>query len=637
MMQPGKKLAFKLVLSVSFVTATIFLVMLAYNYRISRKLLDENIRENVSHITRYAVNRIEGVLISAMTIPENLAVLVGDFNYTEAEIRQFLKKVVQHNDEIIGSCLAFEPYAFDPDEKYFAPYYYKAGDSVRYENLGTGEYDYFFWDWYQIPARLNTPVWSEPYFDEGGANVVMTTYSVPFYKDGDLAGIATVDVSLEWLKAYISRIKILETGYAFVISRNGRIISHPADSLIMNESIFSLAEENNDPEIRKAGKAMIRGESDYIPFPSLILDEKAYLYYRPLPATGWSLAVVLSEEALLADLHRLNRDLLIIGIAGIFLLVLSVVVISNRITHPLRKLASATVRIGRGNFDVELPVNRSDDEIGQLNASICRMQQELKTYVENLRTATAAREKIESELKIARDIQQGIIPKIFPPFPDRKDLDVYAVLEPARDVGGDLYDFFFIDDRHLCFAIGDVSGKGIPASLMMAITRTLLRARVTRLERPETIVALMNRELCRDNDKAMFVTMFLGIIDLDSGTISYCNAGHNYPCLVRKGKALEKLDQTHGTPLGSFEKMSYGSGSVRFCAGDLLVLYTDGVTEAMDINDALYGEERLVRFLKSKSFEGPEEVTLSLVEDVREFSGLAEQSDDITILAIQHQ
>jgi sigma-B regulation protein RsbU (phosphoserine phosphatase) len=290
--------------------------------------------------------------------------------------------------------------------------------------------------------------------------------------------------------------------------------------------------------------------------------------------------------------------------------------------------------IGQGDFNTQLPNIRSQDEIGQLNMAVGRMQEELKDYMNNLQETTAAKEKIESELQIARDIQLGIIPKIFPPFPERDNLDLYAILEPARDVGGDLYDFFFIDENRLCFAIGDVSGKGVPASLFMAITRTLLRGRMGTRFSAHEVVAAMNNELCLENENAMFVTLFLGILDVETGALNYCNAGHNYPFILNRAGQVIELKATHGTPLGAMPDMVFGKSHIQLTDGDTIFLYTDGVSEAIDVDENQYTEVRIKEKLSQFKDAKPETITRSLVNDLDNFVGKAEQFDDITMLVI---
>lgn len=633
-------LGFKLALYIISTTVVISGTMFWLNHTTSRSLLMKNVRENAQNLTQANVNRIEGRLNKVAKIPENEAHVLEQFKFNRTGLKDYVELIVSSNEDIFGSCVAWEPYRFLEDSLYFAPYYYRDGDSLRYESLGGEDYQYFYQDWYQIPAITQIPAWSEPYFDEGGGNIIMSTYSVPFYefKDGnkEFSGVVTVDISLEWLDELLASMKIFESGYAFLISSNGTIIAHPQENIEMNQTIFSVAEENNRPELREVGRKMIKGESGFLEYESIYTGKVGYMLYKPLASTGWSLVMVFPKDELFADLNELNERLLAVGIIGLGLLLFTIMLISQRITRPLTHLAKITQNIGGGNFDVELPDVHGKDEIAQLNHSIGQMQDELGNYFTDLKDTTAAKERIESELKIAHDIQQGIIPKIFPPFPDREDVDLYAILDPARDVGGDLYDFFFLDDYKLCFAIGDVSGKGVPASLFMAITRTLLRAKAQNDMAVQDIVKSMNLELCQGNENSMFVTFFLGIIDLKTGHVDYCNAGHNHPWLLNENGTIQEVKGTHGTPLGIFDDIDYKSGQITLNKCDSIVMFTDGITEAMDKNDALFTDQRLADFLKDYTRKSPKTITMDLLREVKAFAHDAVQSDDITILSLTY-
>ena len=640
-MLKNKSIAFRLRLFILLGIVVIFSTIMWIDYNSSRNILMNNVRQNASNLAQSTVHIIEGVLVAAEKIPDNVAPLLEYTQYDEDEIKNFLMPIVKHNDEIFGSCVAFEPYGYDSDKHYFAPYYYKDGDSVSYKILGNEDYDYFHWDWYEEPKKLGKSVWTEPYYDEDGGNIIMATYSVPFYRKQDdqkaFTGIVTVDIDLSWLSSIIDSLNITRSGYAYLLSKEGTFLSHPDQSLIMNESIFTLADKFNNEELRRIGEEMTSGKSGFIPFKPITLEGDAWLYYTNLPNSGWSIAIVFPEDELLADLHDLFTTLVALALGGILLIFIVITLISQRITHPIEKLAKVTAKFGSGQFDVKLPKVRRNDEIGQLTNSFEVMREELKKYIKNLEETTAAKNRIESELKIAHDIQQGIIPKIFPPFPERDDVDLYAVLDPAKEVGGDLYDFFFLDDNHLVFAIGDVSGKGVPASLFMAITRTLLRAKAVGDISPSEIVSNINKDLCIDNDNAMFVTFFLGILNLKTGDLDFCNAGHNYPYILKSGLPPAQLKQTHGTPLGLFEEIKYKSGSMKIDKGDALVLFTDGIPEAMDIDGNLFGDPKLEALLAEFDKDhSPKGITKKLLEETKTFETGAGQSDDITILVLTY-
>jgi phosphoserine phosphatase RsbU/P len=254
---------------------------------------------------------------------------------------------------------------------------------------------------------------------------------------------------------------------------------------------------------------------------------------------------------------------------------------------------------------------------------------------ERERLAAAQKERIEGELSVARDIQHGIVPAIFPPFPERSDLDLYATLAPAREVGGDLYDFFLRDDDQLCLAVGDVSGKGVPASLFMAVTITLLREVGHRDLDPAEVLRIVNAPLCRDNDRAMFVTLFFAVCDVKTGALAYSTGGHCRPILMRDGRP-ELLPRTGGAGLGVSERIVFETGTAHLKPGDSLVLYSDGVTEAMNAHGAMFGEERLLATLSdAPAGADARQLLEALHRAVLGFAGGAEQSDDITLVAFR--
>ena len=254
---------------------------------------------------------------------------------------------------------------------------------------------------------------------------------------------------------------------------------------------------------------------------------------------------------------------------------------------------------------------------------------------EAYRIIESQKERMQKELNVGREIQMSMIPLTFPPFPDHDEFSIYATLQPAREVGGDFYDFFFIDDYRLCFCIGDVSGKGVPAALFMAVTKTLIQSKARDDLSTASILDHVNNELSRDNKAFMFVTLFVGILDVRSGAVRYTNAGHNPPYIKRKDGSIEVLDQRHGPLAGPVPGLTYKEDTTRLSAGDLLFIFTDGVTEAMDLSRNQFSNKRLFDLLSSRDFESAEEVIQTTVSEVKKFEGEAEQSDDITLLALQ--
>ena len=633
-------LAFKLSLLILTATAVIFTAAFGYNYIYSRNQILKNVETNAQNLTLAAVSRIETVLRGVEKDPSYLAHALSEKMFDQQALLGRIESMLSTNPDIFGSAVAFEPYAFDPKSLYFAPYYYRDAISMKLKLIYLGDklYQYFFWDWYQIPKELERAVWSEPYFDEGAGNIVMSTYSIPFSRaNGErhvFTGIVTADISLDWLVDIVSRLSPYESGYAFLISQSGVFVTHPDKEAIMRESIFSVAEAANDRELRETGRAMIRGETGFVALKKHFSGQKAWMYYAPLPSVGWSIGVVFPEEALFAGLKDLNRTVLIIGTAGFGILFLIIVLISGTITRPLRTLAGKAAEIARGNLDIEVTEVKSNDEIGELSRSFNNMKTALKEYIANLAETTAAKERYESELKIARTIQMSFLPKNFPPFPENVEFDIYATLVSAKEVGGDLYDFFLLDKDHLFFSIGDVSGKGVPAALFMAAAKTLMKGTAGRDMAPSEVLSRVNRELCLENDSMMFVTVFCGILNFRTGEVLYSNAGHNPPLVLRSGQPPEWLPLPDGFFLGTMEDSTYETRRILLAPGEVLLLYTDGVTEAMNSGKAFYYEERLIRVAEDHEQGSPEELVREILRSVRDFAGSEPQSDDITLLAL---
>lgn len=318
----------------------------------------------------------------------------------------------------------------------------------------------------------------------------------------------------------------------------------------------------------------------------------------------------------------------------------------DRIVGPLMRLTLFTRNIGQRNFQadeaetaaMQAISRRRNDEVGSLAEAMTGMIARLQRYLVEMEAATAARERVEGELSAARDIQVGMLPRTFPPFPDRGDIDIFALLESAKHVGGDLYDYLLIDDHRLFFVVGDVSGKGVPAALFMAMTTTLFKASALSGRDTGQIMTRVNAELSRDNAGQMFVTAFAGILDLRTGAVEYSDGGHEAPFVVRADGSVERLAKQPGLALGVMDDTAYATAKFRLAPGDALVLFTDGVSEATDAHDALYTIPRIEAALAAaRSERSARNIAEGLAQDVRVFVGEVPQSDDIAILVIRYE
>ncbi len=635
--RPARGLAFKLALWVLASATAIFAAAFGYYYQSSKNMLLQSVRENAHNLIRGSVSRLEIHLSGVERIPRYLAEDLGRETPSLPVLERRLRDFLLASPDVYGTLAAYAPGAFAPGRDHFAPYFYRSDGRIRQVALDDGA-RYDLTDWYLVPREMERPVWSEPYFDESGGDIVMATYSVPFFRaDGGrktFLGVVTADISLEWLRREVGRIALYHSGYAFLVSRNGVFVSHPDHRNIMRESLFSLAEAADSAALRRIGQSMTRGEEGFTRLPDFVLGQPAWLAYAPMPSTGWSMGVIVPENELYADLFRLSREVAILGAGGCLLLILVIAAIAASITRPLSRLAATTAEIARGNLDTPVPTSGSGDEVGQLSRSFERMRLALRDYIADLTATTKAKERLESELKIARNIQMSFLPKRFPPFPEITAFDLHADLVPAWEVGGDLYDFFLVDGGKLLFLVGDVSGKGVPAALFMAVTKTLIKGIAEQETDPAEILAKVNRELCVDNDSMLFVTMFLAILDCATGEVRFSNAGHNPPARIAPDGAASWLALPRGVFLGIMEDATYRTASITLAPGETLVAYTDGVTEAMNAARELFGGDRLLETLSKAAGRGPEAVDAAIMDAVRAHAGGEEQTDDITVLSM---
>lgn len=610
-------------------------------YLLGSRQIEKEAMEKAISLAAGTANRIETVQRGVEKVVRASAARVQDGERSPDRIRLILSRAVSENPEIFGAAFAYAPRPAGKGTRFHSPYVYRSQGRLAYKDLGSDSYRYDIWDWYTLPRDLERPVWSEPYLDQGGGGALMVTYSVPVFEGSGpsrkLIGVITCDLTLDWLTDLLRSIRFAETGYAFLISRTGAYICHPRKEFVVKETVFSAAEANNRPELRTVARRMISGETGYISLRNLVSQAPSRMAYAPVPATGWSLAIIVTDAELLAPVVSLSRSVALTGIAGFAILLLITLLIARSITRPIRELDAATDTLAKGDLDAPIPDIPGNDEVAHLSHSFSHMRTELKRSMEELRVTTAAKQKIESELEIARSIQMSLVPRTFPAFPDRPEFDLHAELHPARAIGGDFYDFFMLDRERICLSIGDVSDKGVPAALFMAVVRTFLKAIWRDEESPAVTLRKLNDELALDNDSTMFVTLLCAVVDLRDGTMRYACGGHNLPFIVSPDGGIRQLKRVKGVPVGAMEEMLFEEGDERMAPGEVFFLYTDGVTEAMNPSGELFGDDRLRERLEPcADARGMKDFLKGVRSAVDSFVGGAEQSDDLTMVAFRY-
>jgi sigma-B regulation protein RsbU (phosphoserine phosphatase) len=633
-----RKLSIRVSLWVVLFAAIIFTVALGFLFFQSREAVRQEAISHASQILDKTSLRVEGIL-NRVEVASNMTKWLVSRHPDKADsMFVYSRSMLANNPDFYNCSIAFEPYYFKDKGRYFSAYTKHIGDSLRTIQGGSDSYQYFFTDWYLMSTLLDKPSWTEPYMDLDVAtntSEMVTSYCQTIKnKDGQKIGVINTSLSISWLSNTISATKPYPNSYSIMIGRGGTYFVHPDSTKITRQTIFTQTLEHPDTAMVALGHAMQRGEEG---MKHMNIDGKdCYVFYKPLGNTGCSMAIVCPEKDIFGGFDRLRRSVMAIVITGLLLMLYLFIRIITRELSPLRRLAHEAETIASGHFDAELPDFERIDEIGQLSQSFGNMQQSLVKYIEELKETTAEKASIESDLRIANGIQMGMLPENFPTRGERDDVQLYASLTPAKDVGGDLFDFYFRDDK-LFFCIGDVSGKGVPASLFMAVTRAVFRTTSAHESEPDRIVSVMNQMIADMNKTNMFVTLFVGVLDLPTGMLHYSNAGHDAPLLV--GAGVGELPCDSNIPVGVMPDWDYTLQEAQIYTNTTIFLFTDGLTEATSADFKLFDMERVndvaVKALAQQQQE-PQQLISLMTEAVHQFVGDAEQSDDLTMMAIQY-
>ncbi len=560
-----------------------------------------------------------------------------------------IKENLWRNPDVYGSGVAFEPNAFGSEPVPPSPYVFKSEtppplpgprgrrdnthkppkEFVREMDLAKGSGNYRQQDWYANAVTSGAGVWSDPVVKPGQKPLLR--FSFPFKVNDILAGVSYLDVDLAAIQKQVAAVCVDGGGYSVLIGNNGTVLWHPNESIVLTETLQGLARKNKNAELEDISQRMAAGQAGVELAPNFKGKTTEWVAYAPVPSTNWSYATFIPESRIMAPVYeRLGRSMALLS-AGLLVIVLLIHWTSRRVTRPIGRLATAVQQLGDGNLNIAAIDTNSKDEIGVLARSFNSMVKDLREHVEALTRETAARETVESELRIAREIQESLLPST---FPSNAGFELYGMNSPAEHVAGDFFDFFYTNDHTLTLVIADVSGKGIPAAIFMAVTRTIIRNLGATSMTPAEILSKANDMLGQDNVRSMFVTLFLGHYDTRTGVLQYCNGGHCPPCLISAAGEVRSLIHVTGTILGAFEDQRFEQDEVTLHKGDALLLYTDGVTEACRGEIDLFGRERLEAFLGQHSGDSMTEICHAVEEAVDEHRS-HELQDDVTILAIR--
>jgi len=623
-----KGISFRLNSHITSIAIVIIAAIVYINYYFSKEVLVSKIEDGAVNQSNMVISKISRITVGTEEIAKNVSVQAL-YYFRNNDLDIFLQQVLKSNNtiesihvELIGT----------KQEQLFKFSSNKHGQNIC--NPDSLAAEKFIFDLKSGRTKLAHGIWSAPFYCRYDNSHLLVSYKMPiYYPDSDnVAGVVSCEVSLRIMQRMLSEIQLGEHGYAFIVDRLGNFISHPRKEWILKRNLYAkpstIFKENSqeiESQIRQGRSGAGLGISEYLN------NQAAWFYYAPITNSGWSVIIVIPEKELFIELHVIFQKIIVVSVFGIFILFLVNIFVFRRMLDPLVRITHAIQRFS--SFPGK--EQKSKNEIKMLAESLEDWQAKYGLLIKDQSKTANDKIKFDKDLKSAQEIQLNIVPSGKPTFLEYPEIDLYAMLKPAETIGGDLYDYFFIDKNHLLVAIGDVSGKGIPASLFMAITSTLIKTHAKILSSKD-IVRRVNKELSDRNSNQYFVTLFLGIFDLRTGVLDYCNAAHNFPYILHADGTLQTLSKSHGLPLGIYKDKTYKSSTVELRLNDMMILYTDGVINSRDTSKHHYGTDRLEKNIQNLTDLTAEEVVKKLVKSIVIFEGDSNQADDISILALKY-
>ena len=623
-------LAFKQTLLILLGITVVFGTLLFTLQRLVNTRMSELIMARGQEISEKHVSLIDNIFDGSASIVKGIVDKIEQGEISQADMGDFLPAAYRnaHDKVAITSALVV---AYEPENgKEFIRI---TGDGLNGKVLdGSG---YQSMSWYVEAKTKGKGIWCEP-FISNYVDKPVAVYAMPFYEtlpDGSkkFKGVVCLDILLSFLREAVASIQIENSGYAFILSAENKIVAHPRDDWIFKETLYSLAKgrDANLSDFEKAVRELHSG----ILLGKTFKGESACIYFSHMKVDGWVFGIVWPADEFFEKRRKMTSILGLLSLVGYALMFGLVLVISSRVSRPLKELADVAKRLGQGDFEVEIPQVKGKDEIAEFAEAFGHMRDSLKENIEKQKGV----ERVQNELEMARKIQLGLLAKNDDDDGVKDERHkLYPFILPAKEVGGDFYDFAKVDENRLAFLIADVSGKGIPAALLMMSSRSMLKSVVLAGSSVEDTFNVVNDRLAFRNYLNMFVTVWMGILDLRTGEVEFACAGHNPPVICHDDGTVEFAKSRPGLVLAAMEGTRYKRQMLKLEPGDTIFLYTDGVTEATNANEELFGDDRLLQTLREACGMEPAEICPFVKSKIDEFVGDAPQFDDITMLALKY-
>ncbi len=619
-------------------TLVIYVVVLGMAANQVYVLSRQEVQDDMARLATNYAARFDGYLREAAMIAEVTAgFMCSHPRQTESQVFQQLRSNVELMPLVYGACMAFEPGAFKQDDSLFAPYVYRSEAGLTQMNISRDVYDWYAdpaYTWYQEPKAANRAVWSKPYFDEGAGNVLMCTYSAPFYSGDEFRGVTTVDINLPQIQATVGKAIVKDLNFV-ILTSEGEFVYAPDASRIMHTTLFDAAREAGRPDLAALGVRMLKGEPGVASIDGWDSPDRQWVFYAPIESTGWVFACRVPERTVLSDVwRRMTVGGVALG-AALVLIVACIFFVSRLISRPIARLNAKALEIAAGNLDARVEGVSGKDEIGQLGQSFNQMTSDLRKHVERLAHEKAALEKIEKELDIARDIQRNLLPTRDPGL---ADFDIAGWSQAAEKTGGDYYDWQTLADGRIAISLADATGHGIGPAIVATVCRAYQRASFLNRGALTTLLGNINDLLVEDMSDGRFVTFVVGVLTPSTHCVEVLSAGHGPILAYSAANDGVREIEPQGLPLGIMSGADYDEPTdVELLPGDFLLLTTDGFFEWANPQGELFGLERLVESaLRAKSLTSAE-IIKSIYTDVIEFSQGTSQDDDVTAVVVKRR
>ena len=613
-----------LISALMLIALSLLLSVFAYLYLQNGKAL--LLRGFSYHISNFA-DEINKDIIRIESNAKDLALQGELFNHIDKNRDMALFTTInifKNYPHSLGGGIWFEPYIINPEKRRYCIYVYrnKNNEVIPDEQFETEEYDYLNKSWYKeiFPnvTKERNVAWSLPYYEKEGSNTLMVTAGAGIYENDKLIGISTVDWEITSIIKSVSEMKPTQNSFALFGDKE-------KDSIIVSTDPYM----DNSSLLGKPLGTLPWYNENLINITYFDYQGQKFIPYVKTLDNGTVLIICIPKHELFY--YLVKNVLILFTIFMLLSLGISVLLytgLKKYIDKPIIKLTDIANKIGQGNFNTEIKLEKPL-EFAQLAETFNKM-------TKDIRTITSERQRIESELSLAKVIQASSLPTVFPPFPNNKELDIYAGMEAAKEVGGDFYDFYFIDKTHFMFLIADVSGKGVPAALFMMTTKTLINYIAKSNLPPKKMIEEINKKICENNKHGFFITMLAGIVDVTTGKIVFINCGHNPPLIKQNDGEYRYLELEPNIVLGAFDTAEFEVSEMQLKDGDEIFIYTDGITEAINASDEQFGEERLLNAINNIYSYDTKIILEGVKQKVKDFAQGVAQSDDMTMLIFKY-